>query len=146
MRRMMTVTGLAIMLAGCGSLSPARFVATGTGLVSHQLCSEVFVGGRDPKLAYSQAVAPLLGPLSGAVRWRIDRPTGLVEASAVGAGRQRAVYRGGLGCVRVDSDAAWAPAMATRTKIRTTTCQASVSPQQNSSSSSLGTMAPSFRP
>ncbi|MDQ0463761.1 CubicO group peptidase (beta-lactamase class C family) [Caulobacter ginsengisoli] len=115
MRTKLLMTGAAILLAGCGSLSPARFVATGTGLVSHQLCSEVFIGGRDPETAYSQALAPLLGPMSGLTRWRIDRRAGTAEASLAGAGRQRAVYRGGLGCVRADDGPAWAGAMAART-------------------------------
>ncbi len=117
MRRTIGVAGLALglagALAGCGSLSPVRFAQTGTGLVSHQLCSEVFIGGRDPQTAYDQALAPLLGPLAKAARWRIDRQAGTAETSLMGAARQQAVYRGGLGCVRVDP--AWGPAMALRT-------------------------------
>jgi hypothetical protein len=112
MRRMITM-GLAVGLAGCGSLSPARFAETGTGLVSHQLCSEVFIGGRDPQAAYDEALAPLLGPLAKAARWRIDRRAGTAETDLMGLARQQAVYRGGLGCVRADQ--AFAPAMALRT-------------------------------
>lgn len=98
MRRMMMM-GLAMGLAGCGSLSPARFAATGSGLTSHQLCSEVFIGGRDPERAYRQGVAPMLGSFAGLARWTVNRARGEVSASLVGQ-NQRAVYSGGLGCVR----------------------------------------------
>lgn len=111
------MTGMAVALAGCGSLSPVRFAQTGTGLVSHQLCSEVFIGGRDPRTAYDQALAPLLGPLAGTLRWQVDRQAGTAQASLMGAARQTAVYRGGLGCVRADSGAAFAPAMAARAPV-----------------------------
>jgi CubicO group peptidase (beta-lactamase class C family) len=114
MRRFL-VMGMALGLAACGTASPGRFVATGTGLISHQLCGEVFIGGREPQAAFDQALAPLLGSLGKAARWRIDRQAGAVDASLLGAGRQRAVYRGGLGCVRADSRAAFASALALKT-------------------------------
>ena len=89
----------AFLLTGCGHLSPGRAALVSTGYVSHQLCSAVFVAGRDPVRYYRDAIAPIVGPLAFAMSHTVDRERAEVRATVVGLAESRAVYRPPFGCV-----------------------------------------------
>ena len=88
-------------LAGCGSLRPDRVLAVAPNLVSHQLCSAVFVAGLDPDSYYREFIAPNLSVLEPLVRYDLDRKRKEVTATFAGGFRSRAVYRGAEGCLVV---------------------------------------------
>ncbi len=88
-------------LAGCGSLRPDRALAVAPNLVSHQLCSAVFVAGLDPDAYYREALAPDLAMFAPLVSHHVDRARGEVTASLAGGFESRAVYRGAEGCLVV---------------------------------------------
>ncbi|HEY2070665.1 MAG TPA: serine hydrolase [Rhizomicrobium sp.] len=89
-------------LAGCGSLE--RGLAVAPHLVSHQLCSAVFVAGLDPDAYYREALAPDLSMFQPLVRYDIDRDRKSVTATLAGGFESRAVYRGAEGCLVVQGD------------------------------------------
>ena len=93
----------ALQLTGCGHLSPHRAALVATGYVSHQLCSAVFVAGRDPERYYRDAVAPMGGPLTSLVSYTVDRDRAEVRATVAGLAQSRAVYRPMFGCVNATS-------------------------------------------
>lgn len=97
----LTCMALGSMLGGCGSYAPGRAAATATGLVSHQLCSAVFVSGLDPEDFYREAIEPMLSPAGLLFSHTVDREHAQVTARVAGVAESRAVYRGGLGCVLV---------------------------------------------
>jgi CubicO group peptidase (beta-lactamase class C family) len=86
-------------LGGCGSLRPDRALAVAPNLVSHQLCSAVFVAGLDPDAYYREALAPDLAIFGPLVRHDIDRSRRTVTATLAGGFESRAVYRGAEGCL-----------------------------------------------
>lgn len=90
-------------LAGCGNLRPDRALAVAPNLVSHQLCSAVFVAGLDPDSYYREYIAPNLSVLKPLVRYDLDRQRKEVTASFAGVFRSRAVYRGAEGCLVIQS-------------------------------------------
>src|SRR3954468_9061416 len=90
---------VASLLTGCGHLSLGRAALASTGYVSHQLCSAVFVAGRDPERYYRDAIAPIVGPLAFAMSHRINRERAEVRATVAGMAESRAVYRPPFGCV-----------------------------------------------
>jgi CubicO group peptidase (beta-lactamase class C family) len=96
----------AATLAGCGSLRPDRALAVAPNLVSHQLCSAVFVAGLDPDDYYRQFIAPDLSILKAMVRYEVDRQRREVTATFAGGFRSRAVYRGAEGCLVVQGPVA----------------------------------------
>ncbi|MDY0742889.1 serine hydrolase [Paucibacter sp. R3-3] len=87
-----------LSLAACGHLSPQRAAAVSTGYVSHQLCTAVFVGGRDPQTYYRDAVGPLAGPLAALVDYTVDTERHEVRARIAGMVESRAVFRPPYGC------------------------------------------------
>lgn len=89
------------LLTGCGSYAPSRAAGTATGLVSHQLCSAVFVSGLDPDQFYREAIEPMLSPASFLFSHTVDREHAQVTARVAGVAESRAVYRAPLGCVLV---------------------------------------------
>lgn len=91
--------GSAGSLAVCSRLNPLRALAVGPNLVTHQLCSAVFVAGLDPDSYYREAIAPSLGIFKSVVSYHIDRDKREVTAKFAGAFRSRAVYRGAEGCL-----------------------------------------------
>jgi hypothetical protein len=95
---------LAAPLAACGSLN--RGLAVAPNLVSHQLCSAIFVAGLDPKAYYAEALAPDLAGFGALTRYRIDRQKREVTASLAGGYTSRAVYRGAEGCLVVQGPVA----------------------------------------
>ena len=86
----------AAVLSGCNGVDRAMGVPT--NLVSHQLCSAVFVGGLDPDSFYREAVEPMIAPTGALMHYDIDRDGKIVTASLAGLVHSRAVYRGALGC------------------------------------------------
>jgi len=91
----------ATALAGSVFARPDRALAVGPNLVSHQLCSAIFVAGLEPDTYYREALAPSLGMFAPLVRYHIDRQQKEVTASLAGAFRSRAIYRGAEGCLVV---------------------------------------------
>lgn len=75
-----------------------RSAAVAANFASHQMCSAVFVAGLEPDRFYREAVAPMLAPVGGLVRYEIDYRAHAVTATLAGIIRSRAVYRGALGC------------------------------------------------
>jgi CubicO group peptidase (beta-lactamase class C family) len=89
------------LLTGCGNFAPSRAAETATGLVSHQLCSAVFVSGLDPQQFYQEALAPMVSPAGFLISHKVDRERAEVTTTVAGMAESRAVYRGALGCVLV---------------------------------------------
>lgn len=89
------------LFAGCGSYDPSRAAGTATGLVSHQLCSAVFVSGLDPDQFYREAIGPMLSPAGFLFSHTVDREHAQVTARVAGIAESQAVYRAPLGCVLV---------------------------------------------
>ena len=90
----------ALPLTACaGPLNLARAVATPTHMISHQLCSAVFVAGLEPERYYREALATNVAPVSALLSHHVDRARGEVTASFAGVIHSRAVYRGETGCV-----------------------------------------------
>lgn len=88
-------------LAVFGRLNPGRALTVGPNLVSHQLCSAVFVAGFEPNSYFREALAPSLGVFKSMVRYHIDRDKREVTATLAGSFKSRAVYRGAEGCLVV---------------------------------------------
>lgn len=102
MKRLALITAAlfaALQLAGCDHLSPRSAALVSTGYVSHQLCSAVFVAGRDPERYYRDAIEPMAGPLASLVSFTVDRDRAEVRAQVAGLAESRAVYRPVFGCV-----------------------------------------------
>ena len=108
----------ALLLTACGHLSLGRAARVSTGYLSHQMCSAVFVAGRDPALYYRDAIEPLVGPLRLLITHTVDRDRVEVRASVAGLAESRAAYRPPFGCVNVtetmpaDASVAFAPSPA----------------------------------
>jgi len=88
-------------LAGYASLRPDRALAVAPNMVTHQLCSAVFVAGLDPDSYYREFIAPDLSVLEPLVHYDIDHQQREVTATFAGGFRSRAVYRGAEGCLVV---------------------------------------------
>jgi CubicO group peptidase (beta-lactamase class C family) len=95
------VSSATAALAGCGSLRPDRALAVAPSLVSHQLCSAIFVAGLEPDSYYREALAPNLGMFAPLLRFDVNRQDKEVTASLAGVFRSRAIYRGAEGCLVV---------------------------------------------
>lgn len=100
------VIGAAALLGGCVYVS--KVARSGTGYKAQTTCSAVFVSGRDPATLSGFEFAGL-HPLLGLVQPKLDRAHREVEASLLGMGRQKSIYRPGLGCTLVDAAAATLP-------------------------------------
>jgi CubicO group peptidase (beta-lactamase class C family) len=96
----------AAFVLGCSSARPDRAFDVVSGLVSHTLCSAVFVTGVDPQQAYAEHVAPRpgMGLVNWAVRYDVDTMRRQVSTTVAGGFLSRAVYRDGLGCLVVRGD------------------------------------------
>ncbi len=92
---------LGLLLTGCGSLAPSRAAKTATGMVSHQLCSAVFVSGLDAQDFYREAIEPMLSPAALLFSHQVDRQHAEVTTTVAGLAESRAIYRPPLGCVLV---------------------------------------------
>ena len=94
--------GLAL-LAGCAVSRPDHVMRVVTGLVSHNLCSLVFVSGLDPERTYRESLAPRPGMslVNWATAYEVDSVTAQVATTIAGGFGSTATYRNGLGCVLV---------------------------------------------
>jgi CubicO group peptidase (beta-lactamase class C family) len=101
------VTAGLALLASCAVGRPDRAVDVATGLISHNLCSLVFVSGVDAERAYTESLAPRPGMslVNWAVRYAVDPTARQVKTTVAGGFASTAVYRDGLGCVVVHGDA-----------------------------------------
>ncbi|MSQ20541.1 MAG: class C beta-lactamase-related serine hydrolase [Betaproteobacteria bacterium] len=99
------VLALAVSI-GAGFPIVSRMTAVGAGFFAKQLCSEVFVAGRDPKhvvdtdLRYFFPRALML-----IAWWKVDREAGVTRASFAGLGARVAEHRGDAGCALAPIDA-----------------------------------------
>jgi CubicO group peptidase (beta-lactamase class C family) len=91
----------AAALSGCATLHPDQVLRVVTGMVSHNLCSEVFVSGLDAERSYAESVRPRPGMslIAWALDYRVDRSEGEVVATIGGGFESRARFRDGLGCM-----------------------------------------------
>jgi CubicO group peptidase (beta-lactamase class C family) len=100
------------LLAGCSAVRLDRAVEVATGLISHNLCSAVFVTGLDAEQAYAESLAPRpgMGLINWAVRYDVDPARREVRTTVAGGFESRAAFRDGLGCIVVHgADAADSP-------------------------------------
>jgi CubicO group peptidase (beta-lactamase class C family) len=90
-------------LTGCSAVRPDRAVDVATGLISHNLCSAVFVTGLEAEQAYAESLAPRPGMelINWAVHYEIDSARRQVRTTVGGGFESRAVFRDGLGCMVV---------------------------------------------
>jgi hypothetical protein len=97
------LAAFALLLVGCSPARLDRALDVATGLISHTLCSAVFVSGLDADRTYAESLAPRpgMGLINWAVRYDVDTERREVRASVGGAFANRAVYRDGFGCVVV---------------------------------------------
>jgi CubicO group peptidase (beta-lactamase class C family) len=90
--------------AGCHRTTQDLHVAT--GLISHTLCSETFVGGEDPAVVYAESLKPRPG--MAIVNWQtsytVDRTNREVSATIAGGFASRAVFHDQLGCLLLQGD------------------------------------------
>jgi CubicO group peptidase (beta-lactamase class C family) len=82
---------------------PGRALRVATGTTAHDLCSETFVSGLDPRRTFAESLAPRPGYrlIARAIRYEVDRDRHEVHASLLGHFASRAVFRPGAGCVLV---------------------------------------------
>jgi CubicO group peptidase (beta-lactamase class C family) len=96
---------VAVLLSAAVWLVPraTRSIRVGTGVVSHTLCSCVFVSGLDPDQLFAEALKPNSGLalLSKRLRIDVDRNHRQVTATWAGLVQSRSIYRDELGCLLV---------------------------------------------
>ncbi len=90
--------------AGCHRASQDLHVAT--GLISHTLCSQTFVGGEDPELVYAESLKPRPGMsiINWQTSYEVDRINKEVRATIAGGFESRAVFHDQLGCLLIQGD------------------------------------------
>jgi CubicO group peptidase (beta-lactamase class C family) len=81
---------------------PDRAIRVATGVVAHNVCSEVFVSGFDPQTVFSETMDQAgLRRLRWGLKYHLDRSAQTVDTSWVGLFGSHAAFREGLGCVLV---------------------------------------------
>ena len=97
------IAGGGAFVVGCSAARTDRALDVVSGLVSHNLCSQVFVTGVEAQQAYAESLAPRpsMGLVNWAVRYDVDRTRKQVSTTVAGGFLSRAVYRDGLGCLVV---------------------------------------------
>jgi len=102
----LVVCGVSALLFGCTSVRLDRGIEVATGLISHTLCSELFVSGVSPEEVYAKDLAPRggMGLINWATRYDTDRTRKEVRTTVAGGFASRAVYRDGLGCIVVHGE------------------------------------------
>jgi CubicO group peptidase (beta-lactamase class C family) len=102
-----------VALAGWGLVArPDRSLRVASVLVSHTLCSEVFVAGLPPDQVFRDELAfrPGFRRIAHLVRYTVDRRRQQVTTRIAGLFYSRAAYRGPYGCVTVQGHEPPAPA------------------------------------
>ena len=92
---------LAVVASGAAVLvlRPGKALRVATGMVSHTLCSEVFVAGLDPAHAFREIFGSMPGiRLIPLLRYHVDPTKKEVRATVAGRFESRAAFRSGLGC------------------------------------------------
>ena len=103
-RKLLTALILAVALVAfvgatrTGRYNPATVLKVASGLVSHQICSAVFVSHLDAGEEFRETV-PTLGPLRRLASYNIDWQQSSVTAHIAGVAYSHAVYRQAEGCV-----------------------------------------------
>jgi CubicO group peptidase (beta-lactamase class C family) len=93
-------------LAGCALASPEKVVHVVSGMNSHILCSETFVGGLSPEASYANVMRPQVGfgLVNPVLHYDVDREKNEVRTRIAGLFRSRAIYREGWGCTLARGD------------------------------------------
>jgi CubicO group peptidase (beta-lactamase class C family) len=93
----------AASVAGCATARPDSVLRIATGVISHTLCSEVFVSGLDAGTVYATDLKqrPGMRWVDWAVRYHVDTARQQVRATIAGDFESRAVHRTGRGCLVV---------------------------------------------
>ncbi len=115
-RALLPLAGLGLFLGGCADVQPLRAIHIASASTSHALCSQVFITGRDPAVAYAQEMRPErgMGLLDWALRHSVDASRGTVTTRIGGLFEQRAVFLPGEGCREAHDDATFARLLGAR--------------------------------
>jgi CubicO group peptidase (beta-lactamase class C family) len=103
-RKLLTALILAVALVAfvgatsMGRYNPATVLKVASGLLSHQICSAVFVSHLDAGEEFRETV-PTLGPLRRLASYKIDWQQSSVTAHIAGVAYSHAVYRQAEGCI-----------------------------------------------
>jgi CubicO group peptidase (beta-lactamase class C family) len=92
---------LIVLVAAALWFHPGRALRVATGTTAHDLCSETFVSGLDPRRTFAESLAPRPGYrlVARGMRLDVDRDRHEVRASFLGSFASRAMFRPGWGCV-----------------------------------------------
>jgi hypothetical protein len=98
-------TASALVLVACAAAAaiwfrPDKTLRVTTGLVSHSMCSQTFITGRDPAAIRREFLAPMpgIGTLLPLMTVSVDTDRQTVSASIGGLFASRAAYHKGFGC------------------------------------------------
>jgi CubicO group peptidase (beta-lactamase class C family) len=96
--------GAICFASGCHRVSQDLHVTT--GLISHTLCSQTFVGGQDPEVIYAEDLKPRPGLwlVNWLTAYDIDRSGEEVRATIAGGFESRAAFHDQLGCLLIRGD------------------------------------------
>ena len=98
--------GLVVILVGAGGAIALphvyRTALLGSGYMAQTLCEGIFISGRDPKSLLDEDLTGKGLELLVLFQPKIDLKEKRVSASAFGIGRQKAIFRDGLGCTLLD--------------------------------------------
>jgi len=101
--RRLVFVGVVGLSVGIGAIAfvLSQVAAIASGFFAKQLCSAVFVAGRDPR-EVAEGDLRWFHPRTAmrAIRWSVD-PGGAVHADLIGIGMRRAEFRGEHGCALV---------------------------------------------
>src|ERR1700704_6579513 len=85
---------------------PDRAIRVATGFVAHTICSKTFVSGLDPQTVFAETLDRQgIRRLRWALRYRLDRASGIVDASFAGMLGSRSTFHDGFGCVTLAESA-----------------------------------------
>jgi CubicO group peptidase (beta-lactamase class C family) len=109
MKRALLIAAASLAVLGGGVVAAGAYfhvpeiAAIFTSGAAKMLCTDVFVAGRDPELAYEQDFARVRPPgkYLQLARTRVDREHRRVTASLFGVAHGAAIYREGVGCTAV---------------------------------------------
>jgi len=100
MNRVPLVLASLACVLGTTACSLGTTARMGTGIVSHTVCTAVFVSGIDGDAAYQAALVPMpaIGAFDWGLRYRVDRPHRRVTTTLLGGYEETASYEDGAGC------------------------------------------------